>query len=174
MILSLIVAMTPARVIGRNNQIPWHLPRDLRFFRRTTLGKPIIMGRKTFESIGRPLPKRTNIVLTRQLDYSAPGILVAHTLSEATSLAQSHLGDAAEAVVIGGTAVYEAFLPQADRIYLTLVEADLAGDTFFPPLDLAMWRECGREHHLADEKNPYQHTFFIYERPIAKQKRGDS
>lgn len=168
MILSLIVAMTPSGVIGRDNQIPWHLRRDLRRFRRLTLGKPIIMGRKTFESIGRPLPKRPNIVLTRQPDFTAvAGILIAHTPADALELAQARLDETVEVFVIGGTAVYRAFLPQADRIYLTLVEADIPGDTYFPELmslDTAVWSEREHESYPPDPQNPYPHHFITYHR----------
>ena len=164
MLLSLIVAHTHGRVIGRDNQIPWHMPRDLRHFRRVTLSKPIIMGRKTFESIGHPLPKRTNIVLTRQADFAPAGILVAHTPAEALALARAHLDETQEVVVIGGTAVYNTFLPQADRIYLTLIDADIAGDAYFPELDMSQWQTHGRESHPADDKNPYPYQFIIYQR----------
>ncbi|MCA9980339.1 MAG: dihydrofolate reductase [Anaerolineales bacterium] len=171
MILSLIVAMTPSGLIGRDNQIPWHLRRDLRRFRRLTVGKPIIMGRKTFESIGRPLPKRPNIVLTRQAEFTAVAedghLHIAHSPAEALALAQAHLDETGEVFVIGGTAVYRAFLPQADRIYLTLVEADMAGDTYFPELiklDTAVWREHERQSHPPDPQNPYPHHFITYHR----------
>ncbi len=158
--------MTHGRVIGRDNHIPWHLPRDLRYFRRVTLGKPIIMGRKTWASIGRPLPQRTNIVLTHQPDFTAvAGVLMAHTPAEALALAQAHLDETQEAVVIGGTAVYTLFLPLAQRIYLTLIEADIQGDSYFPVLDPAVWQEeHGRESHPADPQNPYPHHFLTYHR----------
>lgn len=164
MLLSLIVAHAHGRVIGRDNQIPWHMPRDLRHFRRITLGKPIIMGRKTFESIGRPLPRRTNIMLTRQTDFTPEGVLVAHTPAEALALARANLTETAEVVVIGGTAVYHTFLPHADRIYLTLIEADIPGDAYFPELNMNEWQAHGRESHPADPQNPYPHQFITYHR----------
>ena len=159
-ILSLIAAMTPNRVIGRNNELPWHLPEDLRFFKRITMGKPLLMGRKTHESIGRPLPGRTNIVITRGQDYRAEGCIVAHSLEQALVAA----GNVEEAMVIGGAALYELALPQADRIYLTRVRAELEGDAWFPPLDLSQWGEVWREDHPADAKHAYSYRFSQWER----------
>ena len=130
MLVSLVVAMTPDRVIGRDGRLPWRLPADLRHFRRLTMGHPIIMGRKTFTSIGRPLPGRDNIVLSRQPDFAAPGCRVVHTVAAALAAAQAHPTD--EAFVIGGGAVYALFLPMATRIHATIVRAVVAGDTHFP------------------------------------------
>jgi dihydrofolate reductase len=165
MIISLIVAMTHGRVIGRDNQIPWHMPRDLRHFRRLTLHKPIIMGRKTWQSLSRPLPQRTNIVLTRQADFTAEGALIAHTPQEALTLAQAHLDETTEVMVIGGTAVYATFLPLADRLYITLLETDeITGDAYFPVWDTAVWQPHHHTSHPPDPQNPYPHHFITYHR----------
>jgi dihydrofolate reductase len=159
MTISIIVAMSLNRVIGRDNRLPWKLPADLRRFKRLTMGHCLIMGRKTYESIGRPLPGRTVIVLTRQPDYAPPGVLVAHTLDEALALAS---GD--EIFVAGGAEIYRQTLPLADRLYLTLIEREIAGDAYFPPLNEADWQLISQEHYDADEANPYPHRFFVYER----------
>lgn len=159
MILSLVVAMSTNRIIGRNNRLPWHLPADLRYFKRITLGKPIVMGRKTHESIGRPLPGRSNIVLTRNPTYMAPGCLVAHSLPEALAAAEP----AEEIMLIGGASLFEQTLPRADRIYLTEVAAEAQGDAKFPPIDRQRWREVWREDHPADDKNPYAYSFILLE-----------
>jgi dihydrofolate reductase len=159
-VISLVVAMTPDRVIGVDNRLPWHLPADLRHFKVITMGKALLMGRRTYESIGRPLPGRTNIVVTRDPAFSAPGCLVVHSLQEA--LTRPERGE--ELMVIGGAACYEQLLPQAQRIYLTVVEADLPGDTRFPALDPAQWREVAREPHAPDERNRYPYTFLVLER----------
>ncbi|MDQ7054475.1 MAG: type 3 dihydrofolate reductase [candidate division KSB1 bacterium] len=154
-ILSIIVAIARNRVIGRGNRLPWHLPADLRHFKQTTMGHPIIMGRKTYESIGRPLPGRQNIVITRNRDYYAEGCLVVHSLQEALAA----VPDAEEVFIIGGASLYREALPLADRIYLTLVDAEVEGDTVFPELDASEWREVQRETFAPDEKNPYGYAF---------------
>ena len=148
------------RLIGRDNALPWRLPADLAHFRNITMGKPVVMGRKTFESIGRPLPGRTNIVLTRSLDFSAEGVLVADSLESALDLA----GDAAEVFVIGGGAVYEQALPQAQRLYLTLVDDEFEGDAWFPAIVPTQWREVERSRHGADERNPHDYSFVVFEK----------
>jgi len=158
--LSLIVAMSLNRVIGHANRLPWHLPADLQFFKRMTLGKPIVMGRKTFESIGRPLPDRVNIVITRQRDYWAEGCQVAHSLPQALALAEP----AAEIIVIGGASLYVQVLERVERIYLTLVAAELEGDTWFPELDWAQWRQRWREDHPADARHTHPYSFILLER----------
>jgi len=160
MLLTLVVAMARNRVIGLDNRLPWRLPEDLRFFKRVTLGKPVIMGRRTHESIGRPLPGRSNIVLTAQADYPAAGCRVAHSLAQALAAAEP----AAEAMVIGGAAVYAQLLPCADRIYLTEVAAAVAGDVRFPELDPAQWRLEWRENHPADAQHAYAFSFTRWER----------
>ena len=139
--VSLVAALARNRVVGAGNRLPWHLPEDLKRFKRLTMGAPVIMGRKTHESIGRPLPGRRNIVVTRQPSARGEGCEVVHSLDDAIALA----GDALEVFVIGGAELYAAALPRADRLYLTLIEADYQGDTFFPELDPAGWRETARE-----------------------------
>ena len=158
--ISLIAAMGFNRVIGKENRMPWHMPADMRHFRSLTLGKPVIMGRNTFESIGKPLVKRTNIVVTSATDYEAPGCTVVHTLDGALAATD----EADEVMVIGGARLYEQFLPQADRLYLTLIEAKVEGDTFFPEYTLAEWEEVSREPHDADAANPYPYTFMVFHR----------
>jgi dihydrofolate reductase len=154
-IVSAIAAIGENGVIGREGKLPWHLPDDLKRFRALTWGKPIIMGRRTFESLGRPLPGRTNIILTRQPDYRAEGCVVASSAAEALSLAAS--GGAAEAVVIGGSEVFERLLPRCDRVYLTIVEGILEGDVFFPVtlLDSPDWEVVEEKHYAADARNPF-------------------
>ncbi|RLA56311.1 MAG: dihydrofolate reductase [Gammaproteobacteria bacterium] len=164
--LAVIVAAAENGVIGSNNALPWHLPQDLRYFKRVTMGKPIVMGRKTFESIGRPLPGRTNIVITRNPDFRAEGVRVVASLDEALRLA----GDIAvidgvrELVVIGGAEIYRAAIPRADRLYITEVHASVQGDALLPPIDWGRWREVGREHHGASDQNPYEYSFVVYNR----------
>lgn len=161
--LSLIVAMSLNHVIGHANRLPWHLPADLRFFKRMTLGKPIVMGRRTFESIGRPLPDRINIVVTRRQDYRAEGCQVVHSLPEALAIAEP----AAEIMLIGGASLYALALERAERIYLTLVAVELEGDTWFPALDWAQWQQLGREDHPADARHAYPYSFILLERRYA-------
>lgn len=161
--LALIVACAENRVIGRNNELPWHLPQDLQYFKRVTMGKPIIMGRKTFESIGRPLPGRANIVVTRNPDYQAEGIEVVYNLSEALSRA-AELTAAAnvdEAMLIGGAELYRQGIGMADRLYLTEVNAEVEGDAYFPVFDRNAWQEVSREDFSADDKNPYNYSFLV-------------
>jgi dihydrofolate reductase len=140
--------------------MPWHLPADLKHFKALTLGKPVIMGRKTFEAIGRPLPERRNIVVTRDSKFKAATAEVVHSLDEALKLAV----DAPEVMVIGGGEIYRAAWPQAQRIYLTRVRADFEADTFFPGVELEEWREVAREDHFENEKNTYDYSFITYER----------
>jgi dihydrofolate reductase len=150
-IRSLVVAMARNRVIGRDNKLPWHLPADLAHFKRVTLGHPVVMGRRTWESIGKPLPGRHNIVVTSRGDYRAPGATVVHSLPEAWQAA----GDAGEVCVIGGTTLFEDTLPVADVLHLTEVEAEVAGDTWFPDFDRSQWVETEIGRHPADVKNAY-------------------
>jgi dihydrofolate reductase len=163
LIVSLVVAMARNGVIGRDNSLPWHLPADLRHFKSITLGKPILMGRRTFESIGKALPGRTNLVLTRDARWRAEGVLVVHSLCDA--LAQ--VAGAAELAVIGGAEIFRLLLPQATRIHLTLVEADVAGDTSFPAIDSSQWIERDRRVYAADERNAYNMSFITLERLAA-------
>lgn len=162
--ISLVVAMDRTRAIGAGGTLPWHLPADLRHFRDITMGKPIIMGRRTHDSIGRALPGRRNIVVTRNRDWPVPkGCEAAHSLEEALTLA----GDAAEVMVIGGAALYRCALPLAQRIYLTEVHTEVGGDVHFPPLDPQEWRESARVQRAADERNPYPCSFVILERSLS-------
>lgn len=158
--ISLIVAMAENRVIGRDNHLPWRLPADLQHFKRITLGKPVVMGRKTWESIGRPLPGRDNIVVTRAQGYDAAGARVAHSLDEALAAA----GDAAEVMIIGGAGLYNQTLSLADRIYLTRVHAEVTGDIWFPDIDPEVWRVVEHETFPADERNQYGYSFELLER----------
>jgi dihydrofolate reductase len=159
--ISLVVAMAANGVIGRDNGLPWHLPADLQHFKRITMGKPILMGRKTWESIGRPLPGRTSIVITRDTGYVAPGCIVVHSIDAALQAAADH---ADEAMVIGGAEFYRQVLPRADTLYLTRVHADFEGDTFFPEPDASEWREVERRDCEPDEKNPYRYSFIRLDR----------
>jgi dihydrofolate reductase len=161
--LALIAALDRNGLIGRDNALPWHLPADLQHFKRTTLGKPILMGRKTWESLGRPLPGRHNIVLTRDPGYRVEGATVVTSLDAALAAA----GDADEVMVIGGAALYATLLPRADRLYLTRIDAAFAGDAWFPEIALDEWREVARETHAPDERNPYPYTFVTLERCAA-------
>lgn len=158
--LSLVVAMDRNRVIGYQGRLPWHLPNDLKWFKRCTVGKPMVMGRRTWESIGRALPDRQNIVVTRQENYDAPGADVVRSFEMAMTVA----GDAPEITVIGGGMLFADTVSLADRIYLTVVDAECEGDTWFPCIDTGEWNETFRESHAADERNPLAHTFLIWER----------
>jgi dihydrofolate reductase len=149
--LSLVVAMARNRVIGRKNALPWRLPVDLAHFRRVTMGHPVVMGRKTFESIGRALPGRQNIVVTHNRAFAAPGCVVVGSLDEAWKAA----GDAEEVCVIGGTTLFTETLPLADLIHLTEVESDIEGDTYFPEFDRGEWRETEIARQAADERHAY-------------------
>ena len=160
MIISLIVAMGRNRVIGKDNALPWKLPADMKRFREITTGKPIIMGRKTFESIGAVLPNRTNIVMTRDADFRADGCVVVHSPEEALRAAKG----AEEVVVIGGSSIFEQFLPKIVRMYLTVIDEDFEGQSLFPEFDSREWREVERHGFLPDEKNIYSYTFLTLEK----------
>ena len=157
--LSIIAAMSLNRVIGRENRLPWRLPSDWARFKKLTMGHCLVMGRKTFESIGRPLPGRTTVVLTRQRDYAPPGVQVAQSLEEALAMAT---GD--EVFITGGSEIYRQTLPRAERLYLTLIKATLEGDTYFPEFAEADWPLVSQQDHPADAKNPYPYSFLVYER----------
>ncbi len=160
MLVSIIAAMDRNRLIGNNNQLPWHLPADLAHFKKLTMGKPIIMGRKTYESIGRPLPGRTNIVLTRAATLQAEGVFVANSLQQALE----HVASTDEAMIIGGSAIYKLALPRADRLYITYVENSYQGDAWFPEIDSAQWDIVATEHHPADQENLSDMKFVTYQR----------
>ena len=157
---ALVVAVARNGVIGRDNQLPWRLPDDLAYFKRVTMGRPVVMGRRTFESIGKALPGRANIVVTRNSSFRAPGCTVVRSLDAAWKAA----GDADEACVIGGTSLFEEALPTADVIHLTEVEADVEGDTYFPPFDRSQWRETEVARHPADERHAYPFRIVRLER----------
>ena len=157
--ISIIVAASTNNVIGAKGDLPWRLSDDLKHFKAVTMGKPIVMGRKTWDSIGRPLPGRQNIVITRQESLRAEGCDVVASVEEAIKVA----GDVDEIMVIGGSQVYELALPFAKRIYLTRVHADVEGDAFFPELDDGEWNLVSDECHRADERNEFDFSFRIYE-----------
>jgi len=158
--ISIIVAMDANGVIGRDNELPWHLPADLQHFKKTTMGKPILMGRKTYESIGRPLPGRTNIVITRDSRYQAAGCVVVNSIDAAMDAA----GEQDEIMVIGGAEFYRQVLPRTKTVYLTRIHATFDGDTVFPELNEADWCEVERSDQAADEKNPHDYSFIRLDR----------
>ncbi|NRB69868.1 MAG: type 3 dihydrofolate reductase [Vibrio sp.] len=159
MIISMIAAMAKDRVIGKDNQMPWHLPADFAWFKRCTMGKPVIMGRKTYESIGRPLPGRHNIVVSRDVNLAIEGVTTVISIDHALEAA----GDVDEVMIIGGGAIYKACLPQADKLYVTYIDAQIEGDTQFPHWG-DMFEETYSENYLADEKNAYDMRFVVLER----------
>lgn len=160
-LISLIAAMADDQAIGIENRLPWKLPADMRWFRLHTLGKPIVMGRKTFESFGaRPLPDRTNIVITRDENYQAEGAVVVHSIDEAIAAA----GDVEEVMIIGGESFYQQMLPRADRFYVTQVHGRFEADAWFPKFDRDEWKELERTEYPADENNPYACSFVVLQR----------
>lgn len=159
MSVSLIVAMSENGVIGRAGRLPWHLPADLKRFKQLTMGYTLVMGRKTYQSIGRALPGRKTIVVTRDSDFSPGTVEVARSVREALQKAGG-----GEIFIAGGGEVFQQTLELADRLYLTVVQANVEGDTFFPELDWSQWREVSREDHPTDERNPYPYSFRVYER----------
>ena len=162
MIISAIVAVAKNNVIGKDNDIPWYLPADLKYFKKMTLDHHIIMGRKSFESIGRPLPKRTNIIVTRNPFFIASNCLVTNSVEEALTIAQDH--EESEAFIIGGAQIYDLTKDYWDRLYLTEVDLEVEGDVRFPKLDMADWILVSENPQRADEKNKYDYNFKIYER----------
>ena len=160
MSLSIVAAMGLNGVIGDAGNLPWRLPADMKHFKATTMGKPIIMGRKTFDSIGKPLPGRENIVVSRNADFRAAGCKVVGSLMEAIEVTLM----AEEAMVIGGAVIYERALPLTKRIYLTRVYSMFKGDAYFPDLTVGNWKQTSREDHDADEKNPYAYSFLQLDR----------
>lgn len=164
--LSMIVAQAQNRVIGRQNKLPWYLPGDLKYFKQVTMGKPVIMGRKTYESIGKPLPGRLNIVITRDPAYQLEGAKVVHSLAEAIELSESQafIDGVEEAMVIGGEQIYAQALSLAERLYVTQVHAEVEGDAFFPELEQSDWAELGRDDFKAEGPNPYDYSFVVYQR----------
>lgn len=162
MIISAIVATANHHVIGKDNQIPWYLPADLSYFKKTTLNHHLIMGRNSFRSIGRPLPNRVNIVVTRDPFFTADGVIVAHTVEEALGIAFD--GGEEEVFIIGGGEIYRETADLWDRLYLTEVALETAGDVFFPAINPAEWKEVWSEAHQPDEKNEWAYTFRVLER----------
>jgi len=160
--ISAIVAMSENRVIGNGNHLPWHLPADLKHFKTLTTGHPILMGRKTYESIGRPLPNRTNIIMTRNTLFQAPGCMVVTSIDEALI----HANDVGsnEIFVIGGAEIYKQLLSKITRIYMTVVHAKLDGDAFFPELNFSEWNEVEKLKHEADAENEYAYSFIMLEK----------
>lgn len=160
--LSIIVAMDRNRVIGKGDALPWHISSDLKNFKNITMGKPIIMGRKTHESIGRPLPGRENIILTRDKTYQVEGCTVLHSMDEIFK----HCKNVEEVMVTGGSEIYNMSLEQASHLYLTEVHTEIEGDTFFPEFDRSEWKEVSREDFSADEKNEFDYSFVLLERVL--------
>jgi len=158
--LSLIAAMDDNRLIGNKNRLPWHLPADLAFFKRTTMGKPIVMGRKTYDSIGKPLPGRRNIVITRDADFGAEGCEVANSIEAAMSLTR----DDDEVMLIGGASLYQQTIGRARQLYITRIHHIFEGDTWFPEIDPGQWKEENREDFEADHNNHYAYSFIKYVR----------
>lgn len=159
-IVTLIVAVADSGVIGHDNALPWHLPDDLKRFKRLTLGKPVVMGRKTYESIGKPLPGRQNIVVTRDANYRREGITVVHGVDAALEAAAGQ----AEIMVIGGAELFRLFLPLASRVHLTRVHGDISGDVKWLPLDVREWKVVESEQHETDERHVYAMTFEVWEK----------
>ena len=160
MTISLVAAMDRKRVIGKDNALPWSMPADLKHFRDLTRGRPVIIGRKTYESIGHPLPNRTNIILTRDPAWQAEDCTTAHTAREAIAAA----GTTPEIMVLGGEQIFRMFLPIANTMYLTLIDAEFPGDAVFPEWSADEWREIAREEHSADTANPHPYTFLTLQR----------
>ncbi|HET7657323.1 MAG TPA: type 3 dihydrofolate reductase [Bacillales bacterium] len=158
--ISFLFAMGSNRVIGKDNDLPWHLPADLAYFKKKTMGHPIIMGRKTYESIGKPLPGRENIVVTRDKHFTAEGCTIVHSIEEASNVVKGN----EESFVIGGANLFEAFYPYADRMYVTLIHESFEGDTYFREIDEREWKLVATEQHEKDEKNKYDYTFLVYDR----------
>lgn len=157
--ISIVVAADINNVIGNENKLIWHLPADLAYFKKVTMGKTIVMGRKTFESIGRPLPGRKNVIITRNQSYSPEGVFVYHNSDEVIAEFSNQ-----ELMIIGGAEIYNLFLPITEKIYLTRVHHSFEGDTIFPSLNNSEWKIISEEFHLRDEKNHYDYTFMLYER----------
>lgn len=159
--ISLIVAMDQNRVIGKNNKLPWHLPADLQYFKKVTMGHPIVMGRKTFESIGRVLPGRENVIVTRNQEFKAEGCVVLHDIAQIKMFADNH---EAEVFVIGGAEIFKEILPFTDRLYITEIHETFEGDTFFPEIDENEWDEISSNPGNIDEKNLIAHDFIILQK----------
>ncbi len=160
--LSMIAAAAENNAIGKDNKLLWHLPDDLKFFKNTTKGHHVIAGRKTFESQGRPLPNRTNIIITKNTNYRAEGCIVVHSLEEALKIAEKD----PEPFIIGGETIYKMAMPLAEKIYLTRVHTEKEADTFFPEINMEEWEEKSRIYHEKDEKHQYPFSIIVYERRV--------
>jgi dihydrofolate reductase len=157
--ISLIFAMGRNNALGYKNKMPWYLPADFAYFKKVTMGQPVIMGRKTFESIGKPLPGRTNIVITRSTSFSHDGCIVVNSVNKAKELVKDK-----DSFIIGGAEIYKAFLPMADKLYITEIDNDFKADTYFTDIDYSKWRLVSSEPGTKDEKNPFDYKFLVYER----------
>lgn len=166
--VAIIVAMAQNNVIGKDNQLPWRIPADLKYFKSMTMGKPMIMGRKTFESIGKPLPGRTTIVVTKNKQFSFPGVLVAYSVDEALRQACEVATDSGvgEVMVVGGAQLYAECLPLADRLYITEIKAVVDGDAYFPSLTPDVWYQEERDDFPKDERNEHPYSFAVYSRSV--------
>lgn len=162
MIISQIAAISRNRVIGKDNRLPWHMPDDLAYFFRMTRKRHIIIGRKNYEANGKALPNRVNIVVTREKDYLAPGCIVVHSFKDAIDYARESGED--EVFISGGSEIYIATLDLTDRIYLTLIDAEVEGDVYYPELEMNQWHVVSEEEHKADLRNKYNYTYFVFER----------
>jgi dihydrofolate reductase len=161
MSISFIVAMDIQQAIGLGNDLPWRLPADLAYFKRTTLNHTVLMGRKTYESIGKPLPNRNNVIITKNGEYTAEGCIVVHSVEEAAAQFKDE-----EVFVIGGAEIFRLFMPIVDRLYITLIEFEFEADTFFPDFDIEEWSLVSSEDGVTDDKNPYTYTFLVYEKTL--------
>jgi len=164
--ISLIVAMDSKGVIGKNNQLPWHLPADLKYFKEVTTGHPIVMGRKTRDSIGRNLPNRENVIITRDRNYECNGCTILHSIDELKAWSNSH--NDIEIFIIGGAEIFKETMDIIDRLYITLIEEEFDGDTYFPTVDLEKWNLIKKQKGIQDSKNTYNYNFYIYDRDLKK------
>lgn len=159
--ISLIVAMDKNGLIGKENNLPWNLSADLAYFKKVTIGHTIIMGRKTYQSIGQPLPGRQNVVITRDPDFVAEGCTICHSIEDALKYGKNE-----EVFIIGGANIYTEFFPYADRLYTTMIDDSFDGDTYFPQIDFNLWSISWEEKGIKDEKNPYDYRFLVYDRKV--------
>ena len=162
--LSILVAMAKNRVIGRNNRLPWHLTADLKHFKFLTMGQTIVMGRKTYESIGKPLPGRANVIITRQADYEVPGAMVVHSLEDALLICEETSNGHSENFIIGGEKLYRQALKICQRMYITEIQRDFDGDVFFPEFDRSEWEETQRDKHIAENEGGLEYHFVVLQR----------
>lgn len=164
--LSLLVAMAKNRVIGRNNKLPWHLPADLKHFKFLTMGQTIVMGRKTYESIGKPLPGRANIIITRQAGYEVPGATVVNSIDDALRMCEKVRSINGENFIIGGEELYRQTLKICQRIYITEIQRDFEGDVFFPEFDPGEWEETQRDKHISENDTDLEYHFVVLDRKL--------